>query len=242
MLFKMPVAMLGALLGALAMGFWVVRRNWEEWRELGWTLACVLVPFVFYVASVMLANLNIGIRHLLPAYPYIYVAAGILIAMAIRRWHKPVMIVASILGLVLLTESLIAWPNYIAYFSLPFNGPRGGFRLLSDSNLDWGQDLPLLAQWQKAHPDVPLAFGPNFSYQPQGSYFGSVDPAFYGIKSDPLLIKVGLKPEIMRTHILAVSATMVQGTYNTTFVPLQNFTPIEVLGGTIYLYDLRDQK
>jgi hypothetical protein len=134
-------------------------------------------------------------------------------------------------------ETLAVWPNYIAYFNFAVGGTRNGINLLADSNLDWGQDLPALAAWQKQHPDIPLAFGPA-SYEPGGgSYFGMVDPTFYGIKSTPL--GFDLPPEVLRNNVLAISATLLQGVYGSPFPRFRDRKPIEVLGGTIYLYDLR---
>ena len=43
--------------------------------------------------------------------------------------------------------------------------------MLSDSNIDWGQDLKLLANWQKKHPDTPMYLW----------YFGTADPHYYGM-------------------------------------------------------------
>ena len=45
--------------------------------------------------------------------------------------------------------------------------PAESYRLLTDSNLDWGQGLLALRDYQRNHPGEPIAL----------SYFGSVDPA-----------------------------------------------------------------
>ena len=76
------------------------------------------------------------------------------------------------------------------------------------------------------------------------AYFGSVDPAFYGIKADPLPFEPDqpISPELVKTHVLAISATLVQGTFGDRFASFQKEKPIAVLGGTIYLYDLRPGK
>ena len=135
------------------------------------------------------------------------------------------------LGGMLLAETLLAWPDYIAYFNFVVGGERGGIKLLSDSNLDWGQDLPTLAQWQKQHPDTPLAL----------AYFGIVDPAFYGIRA--VSLPPGTPdPQITNGHIIALSATNLQGVYGEGYISYQSLHPIDILGGTIYLYDLRANK
>ena len=45
----------------------------------------------------------------------------------------------------LCVETLAACPHYVAFFNIPSGGSRGGLKLLGDSNLDWGQDMTLLA-------------------------------------------------------------------------------------------------
>lgn len=248
MLFKSPVATVLSMLAALSAGIWLIGKKRMEWMSFIWPLACIAIPFFIYMTSAITSRLNIGIRHLIPAYPFMYLAAGIALAAAARRLGKPAWITLGSVGIMLLVETAAAFPNYIAYFSFPFGGPAGGFKLLSDSNLDWGQDLPLLRKWQQENPNLPLAFGPVFDSG--GSYFGRADPKYYGINAVPAIIRrlpikepPTLNPEITKTHIFAVSATLAQETYGG---EARAFTrgkkPFAILGGTIYLYDLRETK
>ena len=66
-------------------------------------------------------------------------------------------------------------PGYLSYFT-PFVRSTESYRLLTDSNLDWGQGLLALRDYQRNHPGEPIAL----------SYFGSIDPALYGIQSNEL--------------------------------------------------------
>lgn len=248
MLFKAPVATVLTMLSALVFGGWLTLRKRTEWMTFAWPLACIAIPFLVYMTSAITSRLNIGIRHLIPAYPLMYLAAGIILAVALRRYGKPVRIALLSVGALLLIETLLAFPHYIAYFSFPFGGREGGFRLLSDSNLDWGQDLPLLLKWQQDNPNLPLAFGPVFDSG--GSYFGRADPNYYKLNAAQAIIRKlpipnapPLNPEIARTHIFAVSATLAQETYGgEARAWIKDAKPIAILGGTIYLYDLREQK
>jgi tetratricopeptide (TPR) repeat protein len=45
-------------------------------------------------------------------------------------------------------------PHYLAYFNEAAGGPVGGSRVLIDSNLDWGQDDGLLAEFVCSNPDT----------------------------------------------------------------------------------------
>ncbi len=67
-------------------------------------------------------------------------------------------------------------PHHLAYFNEIAGGPANGYRHLVDSNLDWGQDLKRLAAWATRAGSPPLKL----------SYFGSADPAYYGLVSEAL--------------------------------------------------------
>ena len=74
--------------------------------------------------------------------------------------------------------ALIAWqsvtvlrvhPSYLAYFNEIAGGPDGGWRYVTDSNLDWGQDLKRLSEFveERGISEIHL------------DYFGTADPAYY---------------------------------------------------------------
>lgn len=244
MLFKTPVGTILTLLVSAGLALYATVDRRKRWHTYIWPLACAAVPFVVFMYSAMSANLNIGMRHVLPTYPLMYLAAATLLAIAIRKWKKPVVIMVSAFGVLIAAETLLAYPNYIAYFNLPSSAmSHQGLDLLADSNLDWGQDLPLVAKWQQENPNVPLAFGPAMALEgASGSYFGTIDPQYYGIKSTPLYYNKPNPPDIYRTHVVGISATYLQGAYGGPFTNLRKETPIAVLGGSIYLYDLRPKQ
>ena len=66
-------------------------------------------------------------------------------------------------------------PDYLAYFNITVK-PENAWRLLTDSNLDWGQGLIAMRKYEQQHPDETLHL----------AYFGSVVPQLYGIKAKPL--------------------------------------------------------
>src|SRR5262249_46892400 len=118
-----------------------------------WSLLCLLVPPVVYGVAAVSSRLGQGVRHLLPGYPFFFIAVAVVLA---RTWqNKRIRIAILALGVLLIGESLLAYPNYIAFFNLPAR-IRGGIALLGDSNLDWGQDLSLLARWRLQHRDTKL--------------------------------------------------------------------------------------
>jgi hypothetical protein len=164
-----------------------------------------------------------------------YVAAGCVAAYAARMWGRRAVIALAIGGAVLAVESLSVFPNFIPFFNVAAGGARGGLALLGDSNLDWGQDLKLLAEWQRAHPERPMYL----------AYFGLADPHYYGVRYTPLPGGYHYDPKPAWPGgecVVAVSATYLQGIlvepelYEQFYKKLAALRPTEVLGGTIYLY------
>ena len=149
----------------------------------------------------------------------------------------PVGAVGAILLVGLATESLAAFPDYIPFFNIAAGGSRGGIRLLGDSNLDWGQDLLLLADWHRKHPDVKL----------YASTFGAIDPRRLGVPYTPMPAGFwgsdgALPPDPNQPGVLVIGASILQGIYvrepwDRMYAEIRTWKPREVLGGSIYLYD-----
>jgi hypothetical protein len=180
--------------------------------------------------------MNIGVRHLLPIYPLLLIAIGMAAARMWAARPRTTAVVLALAGIGLAIETLSAYPNFIPFFNTMAGGSRGGLRLLSDSNLDWGQDLPLLAAWQRANPNQKLYL----------AYFGTADPAYYGIRYVNLPAGYQLGPPTGRIDspgVIAISATLLQGTYDRDRLGRSLYhwladreEPFAVLGGSIYLF------
>ena len=237
---KTPLATLLAIAIAAALA---MRRRLGKSTPLldRWTTLCLLIPVAVFLGSAMLSNLNIGIRHVLGIYPFLFVWIGVTTAQIGSTLGRKSRAAIGAVAFMLVWESLAAFPNYIAFFnSAAVYGWGSKLQLLGDSNLDWGQDLPLLAGWQKAHPDRPVYL----------CYFGYADPKSYGLKYIPLPggYHYDTTPRFPEEKpyapaVLAISATNLQG-----FLldpELRDYyrkwaarKPLAVLGDTIYLYDL----
>jgi hypothetical protein len=117
-------------------------------------------------------------------------------------------------------------PGYLSYFT-PFVRPAESYRLLTDSNLDWGQGLLALKDYQRNHPDERIGL----------SYFGSIDPQAYGIKSEFF----GGHKRVASTVI--ISATNLSGQYLAEpgrYRWLLQEKPVAILDHSLYVFQLRD--
>jgi hypothetical protein len=180
-LVKTPLPTL--LLLVCAVVFVVRTRAWKQ-------SAILLTPVVIYFALAMTSPLEIGYRHLLPILPMLFIFIGQLAISKARSgvdrqekaggsasklaWMKWA---AVLLMLLLIVEAVRIYPDYLTYFNLAAGGPSGGKRILADSNLDWGQDLPGLRGYMDREKLDSIKL----------SYFGSSHPEAYGITNfDPL--------------------------------------------------------
>ena len=100
--------------------------------------------------------LNIGYRHILPVYLPVFAAAGAGVWALGRRSRWGLLFMGVLLAGQIPTAARI-YPDYLSYFNPLAGGTRGGYRHLTDSNVDWGQDLPALAAWLRPIP--PLRAG-----------------------------------------------------------------------------------
>jgi 4-amino-4-deoxy-L-arabinose transferase-like glycosyltransferase len=233
MLFKTPLATLGAFAGAIVVAV-ALRASRASVGVDPWSLLCLLIPLALYGYFAIGSNLNVGLRHLFPLYPLLFILTALAAAKLGSLRPRLACLAAATLLLGLSLETARAHPNYIAFFNSVVGGPRGGFDLLGDSNLDWGQDLKLLQKWQHANPHVKLYV----------AYFGMADPMYY-LKATLLPGSWGTlsEPELPRQPgVIAVSASTLQGTHlnpqlRAMYESLRmDQQPIDVLGGTFYLY------
>lgn len=149
-LVKTPLATLGLLVAGLA------RRPSARELALLWTPPAVLL------AAAMASGLNIGLRHILPAYPFLLAVAGIGAArlMAERRL-APVGL--ALLGLAAVA-GLSTHPHHLSFFNRLAGGSGNGHRVLLDSNFDWAQADRFLAR-HVARSGLTYAICPD-PYQP----------------------------------------------------------------------------
>src|ERR1051325_971475 len=237
MLFKTPLATLAAIaVAAVCAIAWLAMAIRTRGQRDYWTWLCLGFPAAFYMAAAMHSNLNIGLRHVFPVYPFLFIAAGVVFAKLDCTWPMQLRAMGALLAIGLATETFLAYPNYIPFFNAPSTA-YGRIRLLGDSNVDWGQDLPLLADWQKKNPNRKLFV----------CYFGMVYPSFYGIRYTPLPGSIDYKSEMglpQEPGVWAISATHLQGILMTP--AMREFygqfwherKPLAVLGESIYLYEV----
>lgn len=197
-----------------------------------------MLSFIALYAYVSITgNLNIGFRHLFPILPFILifiskevVAFGNRITKNQRKYFwSIVFVLLAWLG----AETAFAYPNYLAYFNETVGGPKNGYKYVTDSNVDWGQDLKRLTTW----------VNDNHIDKIRVDYFGGGDVGHYlGDKAIIWHANMGQEP-----GWYAISATFLQNSlyYKITsgepdYEWLREKTPDAEIGGSILIYNIKN--
>jgi hypothetical protein len=194
-----------------------------------------LAPIALYVGVAMTAKLNIGLRHILPVYPFVLLLAGKAVAELLQSRHVGLRISLAVLGSFALFEFGRIYPHYLAFFNQFTGGPRNGHEYLVDSNLDWGQDLKGLKRWMDKNNVQHINL----------SYFGTADPAYYGIDCThlpgaPFFAEHAVTEPRLPGYV-AVSVTNLRGVYfdetrRALYEPLLGMEPVARIGYSIHVY------
>jgi 4-amino-4-deoxy-L-arabinose transferase-like glycosyltransferase len=221
-LFKTPVPVMISI--AVAAVF-----AWRTRAVTGRDDLLLLVPaFVFFAITSAMAD-NLGIRYVLPVYPLLFVFAG-RVGESLTRTRAGLAAVG-VLGLWQIVGALRIAPDYLAYFNEPSGGPRQGYRLLDDSNVDWGQDLKRLGQYLKAHPEA----GPvHLCYDLRGH------PPYYGIDAQRITVEQMTAPPAPGFYAIATHCLVRVQTLQRPGQPevdwLRRYEPVGRIGYSFHLF------
>jgi hypothetical protein len=257
-LLKTPLPTL-LLLGWAGVVGWRRARRGERgaWVDT----AALLIPAVGYFAIALTSNINLGYRHLLPVLPFlfvfiaccvpylvmrvVYLGSG-LTQYLLRNTHYALRdpfvqsLLPNFLILWLALASLAIFPHYLTFFNVLAGGPNNGWRVLVDSNIDWGQDLGGLKQWMDE----------NGVEQVWLSYFGEARPEYYGINYKGLdsfpprlmnPVAQPFYPHDPAPGYYAISASNLQGVLfqnHDQFAWFREREPVAKVGYSIFIYEV----
>jgi hypothetical protein len=142
-----------------------------------------MITFVaVYWAWSLNSTLNIGMRHLLPALPLMYILSVNSIktfidsrgAARTEKRNRMGIAVAVVFLIGVITQSIMSYPYFLSFFNIFGGGTERGYNIVTDSNYDWGQDLKRLKEWknkmeESGTPVEKIAI----------DYFGAGNPDYY---------------------------------------------------------------
>ncbi|MGC2403335.1 MAG: glycosyltransferase family 39 protein [Acidobacteriaceae bacterium] len=131
-------------------------------------LAYLIVPGAIYLTVAILSGMNIGTRHVLFLYPLAALlgAAGLT---ALARHNRRWVWIGGVLVAFHVISAMAIFPAEMAYGNEAWGGTAITHKYLSDSSVDWAQQLPHIKQWVDAHPDEEcwLAYSAYPDLRPQ---------------------------------------------------------------------------
>ncbi len=109
----------------------------------------LLISGLIFLLFAMLSKANLGVRHIMPVYAIIFVLCGALAKYLSRNFVGKALIVI-LIGF-LIYENYKIFPNYISYYNQLYSGSDNGYKVATDSNYDWGQDLKRIGDYVRSN-------------------------------------------------------------------------------------------
>jgi Dolichyl-phosphate-mannose-protein mannosyltransferase len=215
----------------------VFRGGWSARREI--VFLAIPPAFLFVLSSS--SDLGIGYRHLLPMFPMLYILIAGSAAYLVSRNTKYAYGFAALLLWQVIT-TIEARPGRLAYANEAWGGPSKTHLYLSDSNVDWGQQLKAVKRYLETHPSQPCYF----------AYFaqGPVDFRDYGISCRVLptgsafwtgldTMRFGDDPNVSGTLLISdgvVAGADIPGNGNP-YARFASLRPAAVIDRGVYVYN-----
>lgn len=158
--YKTPTPIL--ILASIGLIMAIFKRNWA-------LLGLFLSGSVgFLIGSI--THIQTGIRYIL----FFYFVFAPLVALAVENlilWRKKVFGIAiiSLLTIYLVVDLSFSWGTRMGYFSLISGGQKNGYKHLSDSNIDWGEEYHILQKYLDAHKSENIILGVATGQEPEYS-------------------------------------------------------------------------
>lgn len=191
----------------------------------------LLLPPILYFASSLTSHINLGVRHIFPVYPFLFVLSGALAKPLWNKFHSYHFTLVALLLAWLALSSFRTYPHYLSYFSDIVGGAQNGPQYLLDSNLDWGQGLKELGKYLDQY-QIPFVYIAYFGQAPMEAYLKDFRYLPPTDRPDQIAALDGYA---------AISVTALYGEENT-YQWLQQYTPVARIGNAIFVYDLRSTR
>jgi hypothetical protein len=184
-----------------------------------WQLAGAVI-----VVAATATRIDLGVRYVLVLYPL-----AIVVTLTFARTRCSQGVWRGGVAVLVVAQAWSAWsiaPRYLSYANMFAGGPARAVGYLADSNLDWGQDLPALAE----------TLGRLGAKRVVLSYFGTAPVSAYGVHATAW--KGWGLPEVAEADWVAISATHLDGLYvpDDPFAAFRLLTPSARAGYSLLLY------
>lgn len=226
------------------------------WINKNFAEFSVLVFIGLYWFTSVTSPLNIGVRHILPTLPFIFLLVSRQIVGWIhirgvpapetwrdvfRNFYKiyltaiPKYLLVTFLFFWMITNAVGVYPHFLSYYNELAGGTANGYRIAVDSNYDWGQDLKRLQNFAEENKIEKISV----------DYFGGGGPRYYlGDRFEPWRSSYG-----PARGWFAISATFRENGFGApapgflrkpedSYEWLRRYEPVARAGHSIFIYQL----
>ncbi len=208
----------------------VCNENCHNIFYLNFNELVLIIPLLFYFIAFMFNHINIGIRHILPIYPFIFVFVSKAVALEFekeqtKKWWHSILVILSVWYII---STILIAPHFLAFFNEFAGGPNNGPELLLDSNIDWSQDINRMEQWiNKNNLRNTTIFYSVFTPEPSG--YRALQRKAVSCTPHPGIF-------ILSVNNLYDLAQKRQGCFNW----FREREPTEKIGYSIFVYNITD--
>ncbi|MCA1632448.1 MAG: glycosyltransferase family 39 protein [Acidobacteria bacterium] len=238
---KTPLPFLLLSMASIVWALWMLfRRRGPQGR-----LLFLLVPLALFTLLVMQSKINIGVRYFLPAFPFLLIAAGAFLDWLLGRFPRrkgaALALAAVLLGWVGI-EAVRAYPDHMSYMNQLARG-RPHWYYLSDSNVEWGDDIRDLALYLRERGETRIG----------AALLNWQVLEHYRVEQASIFTPPGIASE--ETRYVAIGASLLNGSTVpggidgvqlteeqrvNYFDQYRRRTPEKIFGNSIYLYRMKE--
>jgi hypothetical protein len=205
-------------------------------------LPAILGSYVVVFGGVaVLSTLQIGLRHILPVILGLMVLVALSLDLLLARLKSSQFIFRNLRWIVALVATvmvmMVIWdyPSYLSSYNIMAGGTGNGYKVATDSNYDWGQDVKRLSAWKQANKVdklyIDLFINP---YLPIGKYLGD-NTQRYNIAKDSHLPKDSYLAVSVHQYQLNTHSNLPK---SKTYHSIDN-DRVDRVGSTIFIYKIK---
>ena len=204
----------------------------------------LLLPAAIYSVFVLFSHIDIGVRYLIPLFPFLIILGAALLSQLLQLKARKVglslvVVLVAWMGI----EALRAFPDHITYMN-QFARRAPHWWYLSDSNVEWGDDIHDLARFLQAQGEHSVLDGTLGGF--------GILPLYHIENVDALTAQPGAPDQ---PRYLAVGASFLNGSTIPAgppgsgretqagrvnyFAAYRQRKPDAIIGGSIYVFRVR---
>lgn len=222
----------------------LVWAMWRYWRTREDALLWLLLPIALYILVAMTSGIDIGIRHLLPIFPFLFILGGVFVdwLLGLKRLFISTATIVLLFAWMVVT-AVRAYPDHLTYMNeLATKHPHWYY--LSDSNVEWGDDTGALADYLCVQGETKVLVAVLGGWTSHGrcgiqfvNAFAPNEPSTRYVAIGASFLNGSTVPQDLKT---TDGVPLTEEQRHNFFAAYRQRTPEAVFGDSIYLYREHD--